>query len=386
MKDKNKIRVIFIVSENQKWGYQGVYEAFDKDEHFEPLILISLLDVVHKGKDTTRLNFEENYNFFKSKGMNVEYAYKDGKYLDLKSFNPDVVFYEQPWGLPKRYKPYYVSKFALTCYSDYGSCLFHSPNNYKQNFHKLLWKFFVDNKLDLTIFDSYNKSNSENCVVTGKPKLDVYFTKNETNDNAIWRDCDKIRVIYAPHHSIEQNSMNLATFLDNGKFILELAQKHPETTWIFKPHPQLKCALLNSGVMSEEEIDTYYKAWENVGRAYLQGSYFDIFKTSDIMITDCCSFLDEYLPTGKPIIHLINANHIEYNLFGAKIISQNYKAYNCKEIEEFFNELVINKNDYLKEARMKLISEVIDFSEPSSEKIINYLKNNIMIYKQKGSL
>ena len=61
--------------------------------------------------------------------------YKDGKYIDLEEFKPDIVFYEQPWGLPRRYKPYYVSKFALTFYLPYGFSMLDYIGDYNRNFH-----------------------------------------------------------------------------------------------------------------------------------------------------------------------------------------------------------------------------------------------------------
>ena len=110
------LKVIFLVRENQKWTYKSLYEQFEKSEHFEPLVLVSILTLAHKGKDKTRNNLDENYKFFKSQGLNVDYAYKNGKYINLKEFNPDIVFYDQQWDLPTIHKPHRVSDFALTMY------------------------------------------------------------------------------------------------------------------------------------------------------------------------------------------------------------------------------------------------------------------------------
>ena len=59
---KKILRVIFLVTENSKWGYQSLYEEMEKSDRFSPLIVVSILDGVHKGKDTTRNNLEENYS------------------------------------------------------------------------------------------------------------------------------------------------------------------------------------------------------------------------------------------------------------------------------------------------------------------------------------
>ena len=59
-----------------------------------------------------------------------------------------------------------------------------------------------------------------------------------------------------------------------------------------------------TGFMNEFEYDEYVAQWNNLPNAYLynKGNYIELFKTSDLLITDCSSFLLEYMPTLKPII------------------------------------------------------------------------------------
>ena len=376
LKYKEKIKVVFLVSENQKWAYQGIYNNFAKDERFEPLVLISLLKCVHDGLDKTRMNLDENYNFFKSRGMNVDFCYKNGEYISLEKFEPDIVFYEQIWELPEIYYPQNVSKFALTCYVDYGLALFSNPWNYSKNFHCYLWRFFVDNVLNLKTYQKHNKSARRNCISFGYPKLDVYINSNENeiNLNDIWKNADRKRIIYAPHHSFEKGGLNLATFQSNGEFILKFAKQHPETTWVFKPHPRFKSAVISNGLMTGDEIDNYYKEWEKIGNIYAQGNYFDVFKTSDLLITDCCSFLAEYLPTEKPIIRLRNPKAKKFNEFGYRIDNVCYTANNNEELEYFFNKLLNLGIDEKYKSRIDLLPSIIDFNVPSSNKIFNYIK------------
>ena len=125
-----------------------------------------------------------------------------------------------------------------------------------------------------------------NLKAVGSPSLDVIKDIKS----------DKNYVIYAPHWTINhENTIAYSTFKETGKFILEYAQKHPEFNWIFKPHPLLKKALLDNVFMSEEEINSYYSAWESLGQACYNGDYFELFNNSQLMITDCCTFLMEYL-------------------------------------------------------------------------------------------
>lgn len=228
IKDKSKtqkIKVVFLIRENQKWTYQSLYEKFEKSDKFEPLVLVSILTIVARGKDNTRNNLEENYNFFKSRGINVDYAYKDGEFINLEKFNPDIVFYDQEWCLPEIHQPFYVSNFALTYYCSYSYELVDCPDDYTLLFHRFLHKFFVEDELNIKRYGEYNKDNVKNCLAVGYPKLDEYFKdKKECN---IWKNKEKLKVIYAPHHSLDSNGLKLSTFHKNGKFILSLAKKTP---------------------------------------------------------------------------------------------------------------------------------------------------------------
>lgn len=373
---KDKIRVIFLCSENSKWAYQNLYEQFAKSEHFEPLVLINMLETVHLGLDKTRNNLKENYNFFKSKGMNVEYAYKDNQYIDLKEFKPDIVFYEQPYDLPKIYMPKYVSNFALTCYHPYSfEGLFYSGLAYHEKFHKLLYKFYAMNDFHINLINSLTRKASYNCIPVGYSKLDVYFNNDKIDSGKIWKEAEKIKIIYAPHHSFEKDGLKLATFKENSKLILELAKKYKNTSWIFKPHPRFKFAVIKNNIMTEDEIENYYKEWEIIGKIHTEGNYFDIFKTSDLMITDSVSFLAEYLPTVKPLIRLVNHNSTPLTEFGEKITKGYYKTHNNKELKETFEKLIENK-DEKKEQRIDMVKHVMD-KNPACEKIFENISTNV---------
>lgn len=372
-----KIRVAFLIRENQKWTYQSLYDEFAKSSDFEPLVLVSILTLAAKGKDKTRNNLLENYIFFKEKGMNVDFAYKDGEYIDLNTFKPDIIFYDQPWDLPEIHAPCYVSNFALTCYSPYGYELLEKENAYTQEFHHFLYKFFIEHEDNMKRYASYNKSNINNCVLTGYPKMDMFLEKQNVSCN-LWRDNDKFKIIYAPHHSFEKKDIQLATFCKNGKFILELAKKHPETTWIFKPHPRFKYALLRNKIMNEAKIDDYYAEWSKIGCVYNGGNNFSLMTTSDLMITDCCSYLAEYVPTLKPLIRLINSKSCKLNEIGQRIMRGYYSVNNIDELESIFNELVTYKNDNKKIERQAIKNKLFDSNETSAHKIYSYLLNNII--------
>lgn len=368
---KDKIKVLFLVSEVAKWKAQSLYNLMVDSEEFEPLIAVTLLTDAHKGKDVCRKNINEAYNFFKRNGMNVVYAYTNKHYVDLKTFNPDIVIYQQPWGLDKSQFPDEVSKYALTLYIPYYVASYTlSEFDYNQDFHKFLFRYYV---LDKVLENKLKRiTGRDNFIGLGAPILDN-IKVDENNKNS------KNYVIYAPHysfyHPLNENPVNFGTFLDNGLQILEFAKKHPEVNWVFKPHPQLKTALTKIGE-NIQEINNYFDEWNKIAITCYDASYIKLFSDSQMLITDSSSFLTEYFCTGKPIIHLISEN-CEITPLSKKMFDSFYKAYGIEDISVFFNEIVSNKNDYLKSKRL----EILRYSglQPSNagETIFNDIKEFI---------
>ena len=58
-KEKRKLRVCFLVSENQKWNAQSLYDAMEKSEDFYPFVVVTRLSDV-----TGRTSLQHNVEFF----------------------------------------------------------------------------------------------------------------------------------------------------------------------------------------------------------------------------------------------------------------------------------------------------------------------------------
>lgn len=370
-KQKSKIRVAFLVSENSKWQYQSVFEEMQKEGNFDPFVLVTLLTSAHKGKDKTRYNLKENYDFFKKRNIPVYKAYdeKKKKYINLNKFNPDLVFYQQPWEIAKNQNITEVSKFALTFYVPYGLNLIENKNHYMHQFHALLYKYFTTHQEDIERYKNLSTKQISNCLVVGHPRLDEYF--NKINNNDIWKKTNKIKVIYAPHHSFEANSLKFATFQWSGITMLNLAEKYKdEITWVLKPHPRFNHAVIKNNIMTEKELDAYYDEWNKYGKLYSQGDYFDLFRTSDALITDCVSFLAEYLPTEKPVIQLARDDSTKFNKTALLALKHIYSCYNTVDLSNLVNSVIVNKEDTEKNARCEIAKTFLSPSTKSAQIII----------------
>ena len=128
-KNNQKIRVGFYVSENAKWNAEELYKLLEQSQEFEPVIIASILSYAHEG-DKSRNTVQENYDFFKNTGKNVVKAYDEEKkeYIPLENFDIDIIFYQQPWGIPDIHNIEYTKDFALSCYFRYGLFIFKSKN------------------------------------------------------------------------------------------------------------------------------------------------------------------------------------------------------------------------------------------------------------------
>lgn len=377
-----KLNVIFLNGENSKWAYQSLYEEFSNSPYFEPQVLIYGQTKLLK-KKYEFCNWEEqakkNYDFFKNKNMNVDFAFDFEKkvFKDLKEFKPDIIFYEEPWDLPEQFALIETSKYAVNFYCPYGSCITNGRNEYSEVFYKDVYTYFIDNPSIKDVLLAFGFSENA-LVVSGQLKLDAYL-KPVDPSAIVWKTENKKRVIWAPHHSFfEKSTLNFGTFDWNYQFIYDFAKNHPEIEFILKPHPELKRQIVRNNLMSINEMTEYFNRWENLPNAqiYAMGNYFDMFRASDLLITDCNSFLYEYLPTKKPVIQLINKKSVGHNSFGKKIISGYYKARNLEELETVINSVLINQEDPLLTVRERVIEQdLLQADGGVARYILNFVYN-----------
>lgn len=377
-----KLKVVFINSECAKWSYQSLYDEMKNSKYFEPMVLISVRKTLLK-KKYDFLNFkktiQDNYQFFKRNGINVKYAFdlQNEKYIDLKKFKPDIIFYEQPWDLDKTLSIFNTSKYSLSFYCSYGSCISNGDNEYSQPFFIDVYTYFLDNDCIEKILLQHG-CKEKSLKVVGQLKLDAYRKPVDTS-NILWKSKYKKRIIYAPHHSFYKSStLGYGTFDWNYKYLYKFAEEHPEYEFILKPHPDLKRQIIRNKLMTFDEMNTYFKKWESLNNAqiYESSNYFDTFRSSDLLITDCNSFLYEYLPTNKPIIHLISSHSVGHNEFGEKIIQGYYPAKSIEELENYLNLILKEGVDPLFERRNKIIKNILQQPEIGvANTIINHLES-----------
>ena len=372
---KEKIKVLFLVSNLAKWKCQTVVDAMSNSENYEPVVALVPMDIeAAMPIEQKRRCFEGIRSYFASKGMPCvdAYDFQNDKYISLRDFSPDIVWYQMPSYGASILSPEMISDFALTCYvpyfvQNYGGLEMDCGGI----FHRMLWRHFTLNAEWAKVFMRYQGRffRVGETIGTGHPMLDNVANARSSRDLKVG---DKV-IIYAPHWSCGVGE-NFSTFLKNGKLMLDLAKEVRDVKWIFKPHPTLRSTLIDNGLMEEKEVVGYYAEWEKVGEVCYDGDYADLFAKSSAMITDCASFLTEYGSTGKPLIHLISSNRLyEPHPIAAKLFDTYYKAHNWDEFMEHFRRVIENGDDYKRELRLSALDTMRLRANNASKAIIAYL-------------
>ncbi len=384
LKQKEVINVGFVIHSASMWSCEELYRLFEQDSRFNPSVIVS------RCNSDANLNTYPLYNktleFFKSGNYNIKtLSLSDNRQTCWKKMGkPDLLFYLSPYNLftPKEINIKYMPADILTIYIPYCYMMNDDVNLRRCPGIMYTWRHFVEAQFYVDILGGEFPYRKKNIVFLGYPKMD-YFYRSDYKDD-LWKDSSNLskkRIIYAPHHSIGYFS----TFQDNYLDILKLAQKYQEyTTWIIKPHPLLGMETIRKKIFSNnEEYEKYLNEWRKLENANVveEGTYEDIFMTSDAMICDSISFLAEYQFTHKPLLFLQNKKELNFDKFGLDIYNQLYHTdgKNIQGIEKYILEVVINGKDTMKEQRSVFFNRYLNKKgkKSSSYYIYEYLRNEL---------
>ena len=372
LKNDRHLHVCFYVCEKSKWNAQSLYEELKKNQRIKISFAVGPNDEIESRKispDRMKEVHRKNLEFYKGICPDLYNLFdvRDDQFptTSLEQLKADIIFYQQPWGEMGDYPSKLIGR-SLACYIPYSFILVDWDDAHfdRHNFSPYLWKYFSQTDLHREDQLHFDPLNFEQIEVTGYPKLDVYVNYNSEEYPRTQKT-----VIYAPHHSIGNSNLKLSTFDLYYKDILALAKSTPEIAWVFKPHPTLCKSVIEKKLMSESEYQAHIEAWQQLPNAKVNdsGNYFEIFKNSDALITDCASFLAEYLPTGNPIIRLTRPDSVPLNKIGEAINKTLYQAESFTSLKKHFEQLIITNEDSLKTQRAQTCKQIYSPNAKSAE-------------------
>ncbi|MCL2520257.1 MAG: hypothetical protein FWE37_04545 [Spirochaetaceae bacterium] len=386
---KRPIRVGFLVNKNELWSAQSLYQNLKANANFEVKVILTPFNFEAENTDIPNW-YRQNIAFFAGRNIPLELAYDINTFtaLPLDNYRLDIVFYQRPWYILPFYEPLKLSRYSLTCYLPYCFYMLNVANNYFPHFQPFMWRYFVESPLYEK--DYKRKYGAKNVIGLGSLKFDeaIISRSLQSSANSAIKAVTAVnnagkpvkkRIIYAPHHTFT-GFPNRLSFTWSGEAILKLAQAtQNDFEWVIKPHPSFRQHTIAEGLLSESEIDNYLAAWQKLGAIYMGGDYQqNVFAGSSLLITDCISFLAEYLPVGAPIIELISQyfNEKLYSVVGKQVVSANYKVYNEKQLMGTFDDLMLKGHDPHAEARAAVRARLVG-DEPVGKKIADYLVKNL---------
>lgn len=384
---KKQINVVFLVLYDSIWKCDDLFHKMCKDSRFNPMILIC--PIINYGKENMIFQMEKSYNSFLKKGYSPILSYNKEKdtYLDLEiDLQPDIVFYTNPYDglIDDRYNIKNI-KSTLTCYIPYFYNTSQLKMFYDLPFHRMLWCYFIETDFHLNLYKKSSKFwNYSNCEVVGYSVFDDFKTYETQQIKPFKR---RKRVIWAPHHTINDDDMlKQSSFLLLYNVVIDLCKKYSnQIEFIFRPHPLLKLKLYKRKDWGKLRTDEYYNLWNEIENGKLSdgGDYIPEFYQSDAIIHDCGSFLCEYLYTEKPAIYF-SMHEEEYlptlNDIAKEAYHSHYIVYDLKQLINQFEETIINDIDPFIEKRQKFKNTYLKISENyTSDIIINKLREYLFI-------
>lgn len=364
IRERNEANVFFFASSLAMWHYQGLVNLLIKDSHFHVFIL--LCPYSSFSEDERIQNIEILKDYFTNNNLQAidTTQWKNVK-RELKQIpEPDILFYPQPYehlyGNELDSSHYYNK---LLCYCPYAVNTISDSHILNTTYHHCSWKIYLETEFHQAELLRFVPNQAENVCVVGNTEADEYLNNYHRD---IWKPLSgHKRVIWAPHFSFQQSStLHRGSFLWMADLMLEIAQQYSsQLQFCFKPHPRLKSELYKLPDWGKDRTDAYYRKWMNMfNTQYEEGTYFDLFMTSDAMIHDCGSFTASYHYSRKPVMFVSkNLDVIKSTLngFGKEALDMHYIG-KCKaDIVYFLDNVVLGDNDPLKEKREQFFTHFL---------------------------
>ena len=263
IKNKEKIRVVFLAIHGSVWKYDSVFQRMVRDPYFEPEILVCP-DFLY-GEDQMLSEMYKTFQHFETKGYKVRKSRRDdASWLPLSDLSPDLVVFTNPYELTV--SPYYAKAYSryLTMYVPYFfMATTHAHEGaFSTPMLNAMWRIYWPHQFAYEAFNALSQGNGRRSSrLTGYPAVEALLTPDHKLISQAWKtQSGKKRIIYAPHHSITNDESSLSTFLRLGVSIKTFAEHHnQQVQWSFKPHPHLKPRLYLHPAWGKERTDQYLR-------------------------------------------------------------------------------------------------------------------------------
>lgn len=386
-KQHQKIKVAFLNPCASNWGADDIYKLLEKNKKFFSYVVIPGLK-----EDDSRIYTDMHkfaITFFQNKHYHSYIPELTQKAKWKRKLLPDIVIHNNPYYNVMYQEQFNMGHYRLNTVNMLIPYSFwidrHCNDIFSVPYISLYWKIFCPSQIHKVIGIQKNPYFKKHFVYSGYPKIDQYYKEYPAiNLNKVWKidkAAEKLKIIYAPGMLAGENI--ISTFNLNYNLILNIAKKFPDqTVWIIRPHPALGESAVSKNVFKNiQEYKKYLSCWSNLPNASvsLDGSYHEIFMTSDCMIMDSISFLPIYQYLNKPLLLLTKSSQ-RFNSLGERIKEGVYTAYAKDEekIIHFIQEVGLNKNDFKMILREDIFKKYLDYKTENNKLASEYIYEEII--------
>lgn len=380
-RDKDRVRIVFICQLPHVWDcLRSIYEAAAADTEVEPYVLAVPEEWKKEQTD------ESAYQYMKDCGYPVINGYdkENDKFFDLKSLQPDYVFLPRPYDnyLPLPYQSETLSKYTKVCYVSYGYTM---DKGYvlKTAFSK----YFLTNCYMVFAENSSTQKYCEKClpvssrlgirkiIKTPFPRFDILQQVRE-KEGAVWLrprvEVNK-RIIWTFRWTTEEK-LGGTNFFNYKDFFFDFAEKHSDNEFLIRPHPLSFGNFVETGKMTEEDVQKYKKMCEDAVNLQLDMNkdYLESFASADILVCDISAVVVDFAALEKPVVFC--SYQAEVNESGKALIDAFYVVHNQEELQQTL-EMLCSGEDPKKDERVRAVREVLGTCDGrNGERILNFMK------------
>lgn len=356
------LKVTFFIQNPNTWSSTAsVYEAFLADDRAD--VKIVQLPFIHK--------FDSEYHKSRSFLLEKEIPFIPWYFYNVEEDKPDIVIYHSPYDStrPEMYSVENIKRLGIKIvYIPYCQELFGGEITswfFNNDIHRDAWKIYVRSEKYKQMFKKNSIYSGENLVITGHPKFDSLALLKDfrVKQDLITKIGDRIVFLWNPHFYFA-DGISGSTFNIFKDFILSIFRQRDDLFLIIRPHPLLFGSLTKINNGDTTIVDNFRNTINSMGNVMLDESndYREAFVLSNALISDTSSFLLTYMPTYKPILHLIGEHGIELNEDGQDIANACYKASSKEDIKNFID-MVVAKKDPLLDLRISKLREHLTYSD-----------------------
>lgn len=362
---------------------QSVYETMLSDPRFEPVLICVPSDVAG-GKRAPGKTGNDTLDYFTAQGYTCLDACQGDGWLPLEPLGLEYIFYPRPYDtyMPEPYQSRYVCRYCKICMVLYGMNTTQevTVTTINRVFFRNVHCYFAELPFSLET----NRKNGwllhalglQKTVYYGMPGIEAIRCAKEDARPAWDFSKNDFKVLWCPRWTTDP-AMGGSNFFTFYEFLLDYAESHEDTDFLFRPHPLALAHFQETGEMTAQEARDFVQRCEALPNVSLdkEKEYAATFWGTSVMISDISGMIPEYFVTGQPLIYCAKNMVLTPETTTAKIIDASYVVHTPEELARCLEDLK-KGIDPLKEKRQQLVRELYsqELSHPSQQ-IVEHLAN-----------